>query len=55
MGNALRFIRYTFVGIRPRHRHQRSWLRRNGLTMLAGFGGGLLLTMPLWLIMMGVI
>jgi len=55
MMNALRFIRYTFTGIRPRHRHQRSWLRRNGLTMLAGFGGGLVLTMPLWMIVLGVI
>lgn len=56
MGNALRFIRYTFVGIRePRHRHQKSWLKRNGMTLLASFSGALVLTLPAWMIVLGVI
>lgn len=56
MFNAFRFIRYTFVGIRqPRHRHQKSFLRRHGLTILASGLGALVLTMPAWMIVLGVI
>lgn len=56
MLNAFRFIRYTFVGIRqPRHRHQKSFLHRHGLTILASFMGALVLTMPAWMIVLGVI
>lgn len=54
MGNAIRFIAYTFRGI-PHHRHQRSFLRRHGLTILASFMGALVLTMPAWMIVLGVI
>ena len=56
MMNALRFIRYTFVGLRgPRHRHQRGWLRQNVLPLAAAFGGAAVLTMPVWMIVLGVI
>ena len=55
MGNALRFIRYTFRGIEPRHRHQKSFLRRWGVTMLASFAGAMVLSLPVWMILLGVI
>ena len=56
MFNALRFIRYTFRAVPAyRPRHQKSFLRRHGLTILASFGGAVILTMPLWMILMGVI
>jgi hypothetical protein len=52
--NALRFIMYTFRGI-PRHKHQRSWLRKNAVTLLAGFGGAAVLSMPVWMILLGIV
>ena len=56
MGNALRFIRYTFTGIRvPRHKHGRGLIRQNATAIIAGFGGAMLLTLPVWMILMGVI
>ena len=55
MFNAFRFIRYTFVGISRRHRHQRSFLRQHGLTILASGLGALVLSMPAWMILLGVI
>lgn len=55
MGNALRFLRYTFTVIQPRHRHQRGFMRRNALTFLAGFAGAAVLSMPVWMILLGVI
>ena len=54
MCNALRFIIYTFRGI-PRHKHQRSWLRKNAVTLLAGFGGAAVLSMPVWMILLGIV
>lgn len=54
MGNMIRFIAYTFRGA-PRHKHQRSFLRRHGLTILASGLGALVLTMPAWMIVLGVI
>lgn len=54
MCNALRFIMYTFRGT-PRHKHQRSWLKTHGLTLLAGFGGAAVLSMPVWMILMGIV
>ena len=58
MGNAFRFIRYTFramAGAPVRHRHQRGFWRRNGVDLLAAFGGAMVLTMPLWMIVLGII
>lgn len=56
MGNAVRFIRYSFrVALEPRHRHQRSTLKRYAPELLAGIAGGLVLSMPVWLILLGVI
>ena len=56
MLNALRFIRYTFRAIPSyRPRHQKSFLRRHGMTLLASFMGALVLTMPAWMIVLGVI
>ena len=56
MGNALRFIRYTFVGFgQPRHKHQRSFWKRHGLTLAASFAGAVVLAMPLWMIVLGII
>ena len=52
--NAWRFIRYTFRGI-PKHKHQRSFIRRNGLTLIAGFAGAAVLAMPAWMILFGII
>ena len=54
MGNMIRFIAYTFRGY-PKHRHGRGWLRQNAVTLLAGFGGALVLTMPLWMILFGIV
>lgn len=60
MGNAFRFIRYTLrvmVETLPRHRHkhQRGFWRRNGVNLIAAFGGAMLLMMPLWMIVLGII
>lgn len=54
MGNAIRFIAYTFRGF-PKHKHQRGFLKRNGVTLLAGFAGAGVLAMPLWMILFGMI
>ena len=54
MCNALRFIAYTFRG-QPRHKHQRGFIRKNALTFAAGFAGAGLLTMPLWMILFGIV
>lgn len=54
MGNAIRFIAYTFRGF-PRHKHQRGFLKRNAVTLLAGFAGALILAMPAWMILLGII
>ena len=54
--NAIRFIVFTFRGFRYlKHRHQRGWLQRNAVTLLAGFGGATVLGMPLWMILLGLI
>lgn len=55
MGNAMRFIAYTFRGCPRRHRHQRGWLKRNAVTLLAGFSGAAVLAMPIWMILLGII
>ena len=54
MCNALRFIAYTFRGM-PRHKHQRSFLKAHSLTLIAGFGGAAVLSMPVWLILLGIV
>lgn len=56
MGNAFRFIRYTVrAAAQPRYRHQRSALKRFAPELLAGIAGGLLLSMPVWMIVLGII
>ena len=58
MFNALRFVRYTFRALfhaEPRHRHQKGFWKRYGTDLLAGFGGALVVSMPVWMILMGVI
>ena len=52
--NAIRFIAYTFRGC-PKHSHGRGFLRQNAITLLAGFGGALVLSMPVWMILLGLI
>lgn len=54
MTNALRFIAYTFRGT-PRHSHRRGFWKKHGLTILASGLGALVLSMPAWLIFLGVI
>ena len=55
MLNAIRFVAYTFRGCPKRHRHQRGFLRRNAMTFVAGFAGAVVLSMPAWMILLGVI
>ncbi len=55
MGNAIRFIAYTFRGCPKRHKHQRGFLRQNAAAIAAGFGGALIMAMPLWMILLGII
>lgn len=54
MCNALRFIAYTFRG-QPRHKHQRGFLRAHSLILIAGFGGAAVLSMPVWMILFGIV
>lgn len=53
--NALRFIRYSFLVLceaHPRGRHAR---RTFPGTLAAAVGGAAILTLPVWMILMGVI
>lgn len=54
MTNVFRFIAYTFRGT-PRHSHRRGFFRKHAVTFLAGFMGALVLAMPAWMILLGVI
>lgn len=53
MMNAFRFLRYTIRCLTPvrRYRHQ----RRDYTAMMAGFGGALILSAPVWMILLGII
>lgn len=55
MGNAIRFIAYTFRGCPKRHKHQRGFFKRNGVTLFAGFAGAAVMTLPLWMVLLGII
>lgn len=58
MGNCLRFIRYTFrVAFRTKraYEHQMGFLRQHGISLMAGAGCALMVTMPVWMILLGII
>ena len=52
MSNAFRFLRFSILClVQPRHRHT----RHNFLPLIAAFGGALVLSMPAWMFILGVI
>ena len=55
MMNALRFLRYSVRVIFSRGRHQASAWPRILDTLAAAAGGAVILTLPLWLILLGVV
>lgn len=55
MGNLIRFVAYTFRGSPKRSKHRRGFLRKNAIAIIGGFFGALVLSMPAWMILLGVI
>lgn len=54
MMNIVRFVAYTFRGY-PKSKHRRGFMKKHAMTFVAGFAGALVLSMPAWMILLGVI